>query len=53
MDKTFSEFLNMSGYGGYVWTAFGLTLAVMAVLFFVSHSQHRRKLEEIKRRNAA
>lgn len=53
MDKTFSEFLNMSGYGGYVWSAFGLTFVIMLLLFFASRSQYRRKLESIKKRNAA
>lgn len=53
MEKTFSEFLHMSGYAGYVWSAFGLTLLVMSALFFISRSQYRRKLEEIKRRNTA
>ncbi len=53
MEKTFSEFLNMSGYAGYVWSAFGLTLFVMIALFVISRSQYRRKLEELKRRNSA
>ena len=28
-----SEFLHMSGYGGYVWTSYGLTLLVLVVNF--------------------
>ena len=26
---TFSEFLNMGGYAGYVWTSYGLTTLVL------------------------
>ena len=28
-----SEFLHMSGYAGYVWTSYGLTLLVLVVNF--------------------
>ena len=28
-----SDFLHMSGYGGYVWTSYGLTLLVLVVNF--------------------
>ena len=42
-----SDFLHMSGYGGYVWTSYGLTLLVM-VMNFVS----ARRLEAEQQRLA-
>ena len=44
---TLSEFLHMSGYAGYVWTSYGLTLLVL-VLNFVS----ARRLEAEQQRLA-
>lgn len=41
-----SEFLNMGGYGFYVWMSFGITALVL--FFNVLHpiNQHRRALRE-------
>ncbi len=27
-----SDFINMGGYGGYIWSAYGVTFAVLAAL---------------------
>ena len=37
---SFSEFLAMGGYGGYVWGSFGLTLVAFCVEYVVV--RHRR-----------
>ena len=31
-----TQFLEMGGYGGYVWPAFGIVLVVMALLWIAS-----------------
>ncbi len=47
-----SEFFAMGGYGTYVWGAYGITLACMAIEpIFVAlrHRRARRELAEIGR----
>jgi heme exporter protein D len=41
------EFLAMGGYGAYVWSAFGLTLVVLAGLFVQSVFLGRRREAEL------
>ena len=43
---TFSEFINMSGYGHYVWSSFGITL----VLLVWQVIQPINELNELKRK---
>ncbi len=46
---TFAEFISMSGYGEYVWGAYGFALAVLAANFA---SALRRLRRSQKRRGA-
>lgn len=38
----FGEFISMSGYGAYVWSAYGFVLAVLAVNFAAALIRLRR-----------
>lgn len=41
------EFLQMGGYAGYVWSAFGLTAVVLVYNVIRPIQWHRRQLREI------
>ncbi len=41
-----TEFLNMGGYGFYVWSSFGITAFVLALNVFLPLAQHRQALRE-------
>jgi heme exporter protein D len=41
-----TEFLNMGGYAFYVWSAFGFSALVMAMLFIQPIVQHRQAWRE-------
>ncbi|WP_261815584.1 heme exporter protein CcmD [Vibrio gallicus] len=45
---SFSDFLAMGGYAGYVWSAFGITFGVMAFLFVFSQRSHTAILKEVR-----
>jgi heme exporter protein D len=47
-----SEFLAMGGHGGYVWSAYGITLAVLAINAWAAVRRHRRALEAAQRHAA-
>lgn len=38
----------MGGYGGYVWTAYALTFAVLAICALQARRRHRRIVREIR-----
>jgi heme exporter protein D len=41
-----TDYLAMGGYAAYVWSAFGIALALMAALFLQSrHAARRREVE--------
>jgi len=42
-----AQAFEMGGYGGYVWTAFGFTLIVMAGLLWQSWRAQRRSTSEL------
>lgn len=44
------EFFEMGGYGGYVWSAFGITVFSMMILALVAWRADRKALERIQRR---
>ena len=44
------EFLNMGGYGAYVWGAFGLTLAVLAWNAYAARASFNTARQRAKRR---
>lgn len=41
-----TEFLNMGGYGFYVWSAFGMTAFVLLINVLQPILQHRHALRE-------
>lgn len=42
--QTMSEILSMSGYGGYVWSAFGVVFVVLLGLFLMSRTRLKKAL---------
>jgi len=44
------DMLSMGGYGGYVWTSYGLTLIVVLACFLQSRRRHSRLREELRAR---
>jgi heme exporter protein D len=47
-----NELLYMGGYAAYVWTAYGLTAAVLIGMLAHSLLWHRRLLKDLRRRSA-
>ena len=45
------EFLAMGGYAFYVWSSFGLTFIVMALIILGSRLQRRRAVALVKRKS--
>ncbi|MEJ2142411.1 MAG: heme exporter protein CcmD [Gammaproteobacteria bacterium] len=49
------EFLNMGGYGAYVWSAYGITFVVMIIAIVIPLRQHatlrKRLTSQLKRKN--
>ncbi|MFV0575674.1 MAG: heme exporter protein CcmD [Vibrio sp.] len=48
--ESFSDFIAMGGYAGYVWSAFGITFASMLILLVKSVSQNKTLLKEIQQK---
>jgi len=46
---SFSEFLDMGGYGIYVWSSYGLALIVLAINVIGPLQLHRKLLTDIAR----
>lgn len=44
---SFSAFLDMGGYGFYVWLSFGVSAALILVLIFSSILGHKRVIKNI------
>lgn len=50
-----TEFFSMGGYGGFVWSSFGITLVLIVGEIIVVKQQHRtilRRLSRMMRMNA-
>ncbi len=45
-----SEFLAMGGHGAYVWSAYGITLIVLAVNAWTAVRRHSKALEAARAR---
>ncbi|WP_028024806.1 heme exporter protein CcmD [Enterovibrio calviensis] len=50
--SSFSAFLDMGGYAGYVWSAFAITFLAMFWVVFSAHLTRRKLIREIKNRVA-
>lgn len=46
--KSFAEFIEMGGYGFYVWLAFGFTLVVFGLLTVLSLRKQKQLLAEVQ-----
>jgi heme exporter protein D len=47
---SFSAFLNMGGYGFYVWLSFGVSAALLLILYFSSIIGHKQVIKNIAMR---
>ncbi|MDE1221257.1 heme exporter protein CcmD [Vibrio aestuarianus] len=45
---SFSDFLAMGGYAGYVWSAFGITFLSMLILLAVSMKRGKTLLQDVQ-----
>ena len=43
-----TEFLAMGGYAAYVWSAFGLTFAVLLANAIIAFRSHRRTVRSLR-----
>jgi heme exporter protein D len=43
-----SEFFLMNGHGAYVWSAYGLTLAVLILNAWLARAKHRSALQRAR-----
>ena len=43
-----SEFFSMNGHGAYVWSAYGITLAVLILNVWLARAKHRAALERAR-----
>ncbi|WP_375750853.1 heme exporter protein CcmD [Vibrio sp. HN007] len=50
--ESFSDLLAMSGYGAYVWSAFGITFLALFILLWNSISTGKKITKEIKAKQA-
>ncbi len=47
-----SEFLDMSGYGAYVWSAYAIAIGGLVLNVWMARRQQRRAVQEARRRLA-
>jgi len=47
-----TEFLTMGGHGGYVWSAYGITFAVLVLSGWAATRRHRQALRDARRAGA-
>ena len=43
------EFLQMGGYGGYVWSSYGIVVIVLFLNMYFSRRRHQALLRRLKR----
>ncbi len=47
---SFSAFINMGGYGFYVWLSYGVATALLLILMFSSVTGHKHVIKNIAQR---
>lgn len=47
---SFSAFIDMGGYGFYVWLSYGVTAALLLILIFTSVMGHKQVIKNIAQR---
>lgn len=45
---SFNEFINMGGYGFYIWSSYGMGLLVFASLVIANRRQRMRLIKQIR-----
>jgi len=45
-----SAFLDMGGYGFYVWLSYGVSVLAIGLLIFISYKDHQKTLQHIAQR---
>lgn len=48
--NSLSDFINMGGYGFYVWLSFGAAALILAILLISSKAGHRQIIKQIAKR---
>lgn len=48
--SSFSDFINMGGYGFYVWLSFGSAALILSLLLILSKSDHMKVMRQIAKR---
>ncbi|MCJ8296502.1 MAG: heme exporter protein CcmD [Colwellia sp.] len=48
--NSFSDFINMGGYGFYVWLSFGATALILTLLLINSKVGHQQIIDQIAKR---
>jgi heme exporter protein D len=48
--NSFSDFINMGGYGFYVWLSFGATALILTLLLINSKAGHQQVITQITKR---
>jgi heme exporter protein D len=48
--SSFSDFINMGGYGFYVWLSFGAAALLLTLLILSSKAGHQKIINEISQR---
>lgn len=47
---SFSDFIDMGGYGFYVWLSYGVATALLLILIFSSITGHKKVIKNIAQR---
>ncbi len=47
---TFQEFINMGGYGAFVWGCYGAALVIFLALYFGFKVQNKKLVNQLKRK---
>ena len=50
--SSWGDFFAMGGYGLFVWLSFGVTFALLGLLWWFSQSGHRQLLQELAAKQA-
>jgi len=48
--NSFSDFINMGGYGFYVWLSFGAAALILTLLLITSKADHQKIIMQIAKR---
>ncbi len=50
--SSFGDFINMGGYGFYVWLSFGSATLILSLLLIISQKGHKQVISAITKRQA-